>query len=507
MQANPVLSKIDQEHFFKGAGEDATETEYNNGDAQRWRPAGIYNGEYSPGSSAKVFDCDDYLASPVNVEMTVWDEKLNFDWCMVELTLVNNQGDCGDDGARASVSGTIMTEESSEVSLVNVTLENLSNPEYELTVTTGNDGEFAFASNPMYNGYDISAVKDGEDTEGVSTLDLVLIQRHILGITPFDSPYKVIAADINSDRRVSGTDLVVLRKTILGIYKEFPTNNSWRFVESAQTLTVDNALTDFNEVINIQDLDANMLNEDFVAVKIGDVNATAKTNARDLGTQTRSAGTLSIGLDEQNVNEGQSIDLTFNTNDFNKVYGYQFTLELNGLTIESVVAGDANMTEANIGILDENTVTVSYSDMEGLNSSNNLFTLTAIATKSGAISEMIDLTNSALTSEGYVGEGLEIHTIDLTINGEEAASFRLDQNEPNPFNDVTIVGFDLPESGNATLTVYDVAGKIVTTVVGTYAQGYNEIKLEKEDLNTTGVLYYTLKSGEFSATKKMIIIE
>ncbi|NNF33417.1 MAG: T9SS type A sorting domain-containing protein [Saprospiraceae bacterium] len=498
-EENPVLTKLGEEHYFKGAGEEATEAEYLEGDAQLWRPA--------DNSSARIFDCDDYAASPIDVRMTVWDEKLNYDWCSVELTLVNNQGDCDGAGARAAVSGNIATEENSDVSQVEVTLENLSNPEYELTVSTGNDGDFAFASNPMYNGYDISAVKDGDDTEGVSTLDLVLIQRHILGITSFDSPYKVIAADINSDRRVSGTDLVVLRKTILGIYKEFPTNNSWRFVEKAQTLTVDNALTDFNEVINIQDLDANMLNEDFTAVKIGDVNATAKTNARDLGTQTRSAGTITIGLEEQNVTEGQLVDLTFSTNDFNKVYGYQFTLELNGLTIESVESGDANMSEANIGILDENTVTVSYSDMEGLGTSNNLFTLSAVATQSGTISNMISLTNSVLNSEGYVGEGLDIHTVDLTINGEDAQSFRLDQNEPNPFDEVTVVGFELPSSGNATLTVYDVAGKIVTTVRGAYAQGYNEIKLNKEDLNTTGVLYYTLKSGEFSATKKMIIIE
>ena len=248
----------------------------------------------------------------------------------------------------------------------------------------------------MYNGYDISAVKDGDDTEGVSTLDLVLIQRHILGIVEFDSPYKVIAADINSDRRVSGTDLVVLRKTILGIYTEFPTNNSWRFVEESQALTVDNALSDFNEVININDLDANMLTEDFVAVKIGDVNATARTNARDLGTSTRSAGTITLELNEQHVSKGDLVDLTFSSADFNEVYGYQFTLELNGLSLQTVREGSAGMTDANVGILDNNTVTVSYSDVNGLGSGDNLFTLTVQATQDGTISNMIALTSSAL---------------------------------------------------------------------------------------------------------------
>ncbi|NNF33030.1 MAG: T9SS type A sorting domain-containing protein, partial [Saprospiraceae bacterium] len=102
---------------------------------------------------------------------------------------------------------------------------------------------------------------------------------------------------------------------------------------------------------------------------------------------------------------------------------------------------------------------------------------------------------------------LDIHTIELTIDGGEEATFSLDQNEPNPFDEVTVIGFRLPESGNATLTVYDVSGRVITNVRGNYAQGYNEIKLKKEDLNATGVLYYTLKSGDYNATKKMIIIE
>jgi hypothetical protein len=504
---SPVPDLLDMEHYFKeaspdqrskGAGEEATEAEYLAGEAQFWRPDDL--------SSAMIFDCDDVDASPVMVEMTVWDPLLNTDWAEVELTLVNNQPDACPDSQRAAVSGEVATEESNQVSEVSITLDNLSNPEFSLEVMTGNDGIYAFASNPMYVGYDISALKDGNDTEGVSTLDLVLIQRHILGIASFDSPYKLIAADINSDRKITGTDLVVLRKTILDLYQEFPTNTSWRFVEKNQALTVENALAEFNEVINISSLDGNMTAEDFVAVKIGDVNATARTNARDL-SQTRSNGTLTIGLEEQEVTEGQSVDLTFSTSDFNKVYGYQFTLELNGLRIETVEGGAASMSEANIGILDENTVTVSYSDMEGIGSTDDLFTLTAIATQSGKISEMINLTSNVINSEGYVGQGLDIHTIELTINGAEAQAFSLDQNEPNPFDEVTVIGFRLPESGNATLTVYDVSGRVITNIRGNYAQGYNEIKLDKEDLNATGVLYYTLKSGDYNATKKMIIIE
>jgi hypothetical protein len=242
-------------------------------------------------------------------------------------------------------------------------------------------------------------------------------------------------------------------------------------------------------------------------VKIGDVNATAKTNARDPGTSTRSAGTMTLELNEQQVNKGDLVDLTFSSKDFNEVYGYQFTLELNGLSLQSVREGSAGMTDANVGILDNNTVTVSYSDVKGLGSGDNLFTLTVKAQENGSISDMIAITSSVLNNEAYVGSGLTIHDVALTINGAEATSFRLDQNEPNPFNQSTIIGFELPEAGSSSLTVYDVAGKVIKTVKGQYAQGYNEIRLTKRDLNTTGVLYYTLKSGAYTATKKMIILE
>ena len=50
-----------------------------------------------------------------------------------------------------------------------------------------------------------------------------------------DSPFKIIAADINSDTRVTAIDLVELRKLILGVYTELPQNDSWRFVDATQT--------------------------------------------------------------------------------------------------------------------------------------------------------------------------------------------------------------------------------------------------------------------------------
>ena len=165
------------------------------------------------------------------------------------------------------------------------------------------------------------------------------------------------------------------------------------------------------------------------------------------------------------------------------------------------------MTDENVALLDANTLTVSYADINGLNASDNIFTLSVVANRAGAISEMIDINSSTLTSEAYLGNSLEVATVELTLEGQDAAEFELGQNEPNPFNDFTVVGFTLPEAGDAQITVYDVAGKGITSRFGAYAKGYNTEKFMKNELGVSGVLYYTLESGEYTATKKMIIIE
>ncbi|MBK9583675.1 MAG: hypothetical protein IPO48_17815 [Saprospiraceae bacterium] len=64
---------------------------------------------------------------------------------------------------------------------------------------------------------------------GVSTLDLVMIQRHILGLQALDSNYKLIAADANNDGKVTASDLTDLRKLILGVTTALPNNTSWKF--------------------------------------------------------------------------------------------------------------------------------------------------------------------------------------------------------------------------------------------------------------------------------------
>jgi hypothetical protein len=99
-----------------------------------------------------------------------------------------------------------------------------------------------------------------------------------------------------------------------------------------------------------------------------------------------------------------------------------------------------------------------------------------------------------------------LQDVELTFNGQVAgAGFELYQNVPNPFEGVTMIGFNLPEATQATLTIMDVSGKVIKTIQSDFAKGYNEVRVS--NIDATGVLYYQLATDNHTATKKMIIIE
>jgi hypothetical protein len=89
--------------------------------------------------------------------------------------------------------------------------------------------------------------------------------------------------------------------------------------------------------------------------------------------------------------------------------------------------------------------------------------------------------------------------------GEEV--FKLYQNQPNPFKEETSIGFYLPNSGDATLTIFDMTGKVLKVVEGNYHKGNHDIHIRAQDLGGSGVLYYQMETNKFTSTKKMIIIQ
>jgi hypothetical protein len=85
--------------------------------------------------------------------------------------------------------------------------------------------------------------------------------------------------------------------------------------------------------------------------------------------------------------------------------------------------------------------------------------------------------------------------------------FRLNQNFPNPFNPMTVIQFMAPSRSIVQLTVHDLTGREVATLVdGSVEAGVHEIQFDGSQL-ATGVYFYTLRSGNVQLTKKMLLIK
>ena len=101
--------------------------------------------------------------------------------------------------------------------------------------------------------------------------------------------------------------------------------------------------------------------------------------------------------------------------------------------------------------------------------------------------------------------------MDLHITYSESQAFphtfSLHQNYPNPFNPNTTIRFALPKSMHVELRIYNTLGDVITTLVdremtsGTYAIPWNASGM------ASGVYFYRLKAGEYTETKKLLLLK
>jgi hypothetical protein len=94
------------------------------------------------------------------------------------------------------------------------------------------------------------------------------------------------------------------------------------------------------------------------------------------------------------------------------------------------------------------------------------------------------------------------------LDGTTPTAYSLDQNYPNPFNPSTIIRYALPVDGHVTLTIYDIAGREVSTLVNTQqTAGLHEVQFDAGKSLSSGVYFYRVKVGYFTETKKMVLMK
>ncbi len=419
----------------------------------------------------------------------------SYDFCDVLLVVQDNNGACGD--ISSAVRGVVLTELDTEVEKVEIRAQ-LQNGTL-LNGVTDVLGAYRVATSVVGQKVIVTPVKNTEPDNGVSTLDLVKIQRHILGKEMLESRFREVAADVNNDGRISALDLLEIRRLILGKVDGFENVNSWKFfskVDNKEVYTID----------NIQGI----MQLDWTGVKMGDVDL-SNDPSRSAG---RSGKSLVFNVDNAQMIAGNQYRVDFRANNFEDITGYQFTINLdrNAVKVLNVEGGALELTADNFGLskMDQGLVTTSWNGADGMSIDRDevVFSLIVEAVNSVSLSDVVAV-NSRVTSAEAYNSADQVHDVALNFvqGGAVQTGFALYQNEPNPFRETTLIGFNLPEAMSATITVYDVTGKVLKIVEGDYAKGYNNVNLTRSDFKVNGVLYYQLDTEAFTATKKMIVIE
>lgn len=463
--------------------------------------------------SPSLFTCDDVGTNIVT--MWVTDEAGNSDYCETYVIIQDNMVVCPDP-LSADVGGSIANEGGSAVS--NVTINVSGNGPIISPVTTNQSGHFQFFDLSLGYDYTFTPGLDQDPLNGVTTFDLVLITRHILNIEMLNTPYKIIAADVNKSGTVTTADVVELRKMILHILPGFTKNTSWRFVDKSYIFPnpPNPFQQSFPEVYNINDLYNNQANLDFVAIKIGDVNNTASTNFAPDVEERNATDYLTLVVNEQALAANQLYKVEVRAMQFINLLGYQFALQFdqNALRLENIEIGDLpNLTEANFGLalLDQGIITTSWDNSKNTLLDNNtiLFTLVFRANTNVHLERLLRIAGGIMPAEAYQAQAenaVDILGVNLQFNSSESMDemFELFQNTPNPFRDETSISFRLPEAGKATLKIYDLSGNVLKVISGNYQKGFNEITLNYNDLGGSGVFFYQLETSSNTATRRMI---
>jgi hypothetical protein len=438
---------------------------------------------------------------------------VNSSFCETFIQVQDEDLDCSTGGvAMGRISGSIMTEEDDPIVGVSLRPADYMPP----MMATEFNGYYMLEDLEPGLDYEVRAELPDDYLNGVSTLDIIVISKHILGINLLGTPYQMIAADVNESGSISTMDIILLRRLILNVDDELPGGRSWRFVaadyEFPQPENPWSAL--FPEWIEIKDLHGHMEHQDFIGVKLGDVNNSARTEQQASARTEKS--NCYLYTSDRDLEIGQWYNIDFKNTATEQIAGFQFTLEFdpNELEVSGMRHGLVREDHTGLKFLERGLIMVSWDATEKdwvlpeEVASEVMFGLRVRARHGGRISELLKISSKALEAEAYTLDD-ELMNIDLQFTGGEAVEegYALLQNRPNPFYERTTIEFYLPQTENVELKIFDANGRKVFERLISGQAGTNQLELSKNDFPAQGIYYYRIDAGSFSATKKMILVD
>ncbi|MBK6931812.1 MAG: hypothetical protein IPH12_13495 [Saprospirales bacterium] len=367
---------------------------------------------------------------------------------------------------------------------------------------------------PDFSPYSIEEVavtpyKNDDALNGVSTFDVVLINRHILGIQLFDQPWKFLAADANNSGTLTTFDIIELRKLILGIYDSLPNSTSWKFFMADCAL---DSLFPFQSVCPgaiafvPETPPAQFL---FSGIKTGDVNGNAAPGPALVNSDVRTATVLL--LPDQFLAAGDRVELPLMLAEASYWAGCQWALtwDPGQLDVEAVRPGtglpdlDASMlAQPQAGML---ALSWSAATARWVIPGTPVLTLAIRARKALRLSEAIRLKTGRIQPEAYTscGDPLPLALRFAAIEPANTGVVILPP-QPNPTSSAAVFPVYQENAGRVTLHIQDAAGRLVFENAGPLEAGTQVLSVPGAAILQPGVYAWRVCAGQTTKSGRLI---
>ena len=408
----------------------------------------------------------------------------------------------------SSINGTFRYPNSILIPRVNLNItgdsinSNITSGSYQLSLF--NYGNYIFTP---YKNNDINK------TNGVSTLDIVLVQSHILQKNLLNSPYKIIAADVNADGNISVLDIVYMKRLILGIDTTFTDINTkqnrlWAFVDSSYKFPDTTKPFPFKDSISYLGLSASKTNQTFIGCKLGDVNW--DWNPAIPRPMVNNINAIELSYNPIKNNNTTQIVIPVKVKNFSEMLGMQFTISFNANVLQwqgignnplGLETGTNHAAEGNVSFLWVDP----KNEIKTLEDGSVLMELVFNRT-GNCTNEQLDL-NSSITSVAAYDKDYNLHAIIMNpslINITDIVKETWTV-APNPTTDGEIhVQMNLKNNKTLVFRLSDNTGRILLVKEVEAIKGSNNINLREGNI-PTGTYYLQAIGAEGLEVKKILV--
>jgi len=393
---------------------------------------------------------------------------------------------------------------------VTIDLDEMEMPKILQSTTTDGAGDYAFYDIAP-NNWTLTASRTEHDG-GVNILDAIKIERHLAFLNTFANPYQMIAADVDVSHSVMVMDVVYIRLYLAKLEGDLPGGN-WKFINSGYPIEMSNWYAFSNQIgfsINGVDVTA----PDFIGVRLGDVDETWNISKMALKSGFNLPEAY-LTLNDLEVTPGETFTVPVYLSDVDVMAGIELHLGYNSDYLKVKAIDSDLLTGAYVNNTD-NAIHVVWSDINNtVSASGETAVIEVTFEASQYFTGTTEITVDDVVIGDYEGNGYPVETEGAVLmsngSGSLPNAYALYQNSPNPFNPETTIKAVMQEAGQYSLTIFAINGEKIREYRDYSAAGEISIRWDGHNDNgeqvASGIYLYRFQAGNFSETKKMVLLK